>query len=152
MAAMKRRRAHSREHGAELVEFAIAMPIMLLLMAGIVDFAFLFQSYEVVTNAAREGARLAVLPGYNANDYRAAKARVADYITAGGATGTFAPPTITPVALPAGGGLTLNGVQVAVDYTHQFLFVGPVVGLVNGTFGSTLNFRAQVQMRSEVQP
>ena len=33
-------------------------------MLGIIDFGFLFQRYEVVTNAAREGARVAILPGY----------------------------------------------------------------------------------------
>ncbi|MGH7900011.1 MAG: TadE/TadG family type IV pilus assembly protein, partial [Candidatus Binatia bacterium] len=52
------------ESGAELVEFAFVLPVLLLLIAAIADFAFLFQSYEVATNAVREGARLAVLPGY----------------------------------------------------------------------------------------
>lgn len=139
------------ERGAELVEFAIAMPVMLLLMAGIVDFAMLFQSYEVATNAAREGARLAVLPGYQANDYQAARTRVANYMTAGGARGTYVT-TISPTGLPVGGSFALNGVQVSVDYTHQFLVVGPVVSLVNGTFDSTLTFHTEARMRSEVQP
>jgi Flp pilus assembly protein TadG len=94
MAAMTRRRKGFSERGAELVEFAIATPVMLLLMGGIVDFAMLFQSYEVATNAAREGARLAVLPGYEVNNYQAARTRVANYMT-GGAGGTYVT-TITP--------------------------------------------------------
>ena len=49
--------------GAELVEFALVLPIMLLVFGGIVDFGLLLQRQQVVTNAAREGARLAVLPG-----------------------------------------------------------------------------------------
>ena len=52
------------ERGAELVEFALVFPMLLLVMLGIMDFGFLFQRYEVVTNAAREGARVAILPGY----------------------------------------------------------------------------------------
>jgi Flp pilus assembly protein TadG len=143
-----------RERGATLVEFAIATPIMLTLMAGIVDFAFLFQSYEVVTNATREGARLAVLPGYDANNYQTVRTRIADFITAGGATGTYVT-TVTPVGLPAGGGLVLNGVQVRVDYTHQFLVVGPVVQLFSGRFrggNQGLTFRSEVGMRTEIQP
>ncbi len=48
------------ERGAALVEFALALPLLLVVIAGIVDFGFVFQRYEVVTNAAREGARLAV--------------------------------------------------------------------------------------------
>jgi Flp pilus assembly protein TadG len=123
------------------VEFAIAMPIMLLLMAGIVDFGLLFQSYEVVTNAAREGARLAVLPGYDVNSYQTARNRVA-------AWGTFVT-SIAPLAVGAGG---LAGVQVTVDYTHQFMLVGPVVGLINGTFNNALTYRVDVCMRMELQP
>ncbi len=51
------------DRGAALVEFALVLPLLLVIIGGIVDFGFLFQRYEVVTNAAREGARLAVLPG-----------------------------------------------------------------------------------------
>ena len=59
-----RRRFWASERGAELVEFAFVFPTLLLVMLGIIDFGFLFQRYEVVTNAAREGARVAILPGY----------------------------------------------------------------------------------------
>ena len=53
------------QRGAELIEFALIFPLLLLLMLGIVDFGFMFQRFEVLTNATREGARLAVLPGYD---------------------------------------------------------------------------------------
>ena len=48
--------------GAELVEAALTFPLLLLVVLGILDFGLLFQQYEVITNAAREGARVAVLP------------------------------------------------------------------------------------------
>ena len=48
--------------GAELIEFAMVLPIFLLLTAGIFDFGMMFRTYEAVTNAAREGARVGVLP------------------------------------------------------------------------------------------
>ena len=50
------------EAGAELVEFALVLPVLLLVFGGIIDFGLLLQRQQVVTNAAREGARLAVLP------------------------------------------------------------------------------------------
>ena len=53
------------EDGAQLVEFALVLPLLLLVVLGIAEFGFIFQRYEVITNAAREGARLAVLPGYD---------------------------------------------------------------------------------------
>ena len=79
------RRVWACERGAELVEFAFVFPTLLLVMLGIIDFGFLFQRYEVVTNAAREGARVAILPGYADADVQA---RVNQYLSAAGLTPT----------------------------------------------------------------
>ena len=46
------------ERGAELIELAISLPLLLLVVFGIIDTAFLFRNYLVITNAAREGARI----------------------------------------------------------------------------------------------
>ena len=46
---------------SKLIEFALVFPLLLMVILGIVDFGFLFQRYEVLTNAAREGARVAAL-------------------------------------------------------------------------------------------
>ncbi len=50
-------RGSSRERGQSLVETAIVFPILLLLLAAVVDFGRAFDAYIVLTNAAREGAR-----------------------------------------------------------------------------------------------
>ncbi len=126
------------------------LPLLLMLIVAIADFATLFQSYEVATNAAREGARLAVLPGYSANNYLTVRTRVTNYLVAGGAHGAFAT-NVTPVTLDLGGGLAASGVQVTLTCTHPFLFIGPIVGLINGTFASTLTYQTTAQMRTEVQ-
>ena len=47
------------ERGANLVEFAIVVPLLLLILAGVVDFGYAFHDYIIITNAAREGARVA---------------------------------------------------------------------------------------------
>jgi len=46
-----------RERGQSLVETAVVLPILLLLVAAIVDFGRAFDAYIILTNAAREGAR-----------------------------------------------------------------------------------------------
>ena len=46
-----------RERGQSLVETAVVFPILILLLAAIVDFGRAFDAYIVLTNAAREGAR-----------------------------------------------------------------------------------------------
>ena len=45
------------ERGANLVEAAIVVPFLVLLLAGVADFGRAFQTYIVITNSAREGAR-----------------------------------------------------------------------------------------------
>ena len=49
------------EHGGSLVEFAIVMPILLLLVAGLVEFGILYYDKQVLTNASREGARAGIV-------------------------------------------------------------------------------------------
>jgi Flp pilus assembly protein TadG len=49
--------------GAAAVEFAILVPIFIVIVFGIVDFGLMFYSKTVITNAAREGARTASLSG-----------------------------------------------------------------------------------------
>ena len=48
-----RRRLRS-ERGAELIETALTLPLILLVVVGIIEFGFVFQKLEIVTNAARE--------------------------------------------------------------------------------------------------
>lgn len=52
---------HRRERGQSLVETAVVLPILLLLLAAVVDFGRAFDAYIVLTNAAREGARYTTL-------------------------------------------------------------------------------------------
>src|SRR5947208_56427 len=97
------RRGGRCESGAEFVEAALAFPLLLLLVLGIMDFGLMFQQYEVITNAAREGARIAVLPNYTDADVTT---RVNDYIAAsflstGGSVTVAAPVRATA---PLGGG------------------------------------------------
>ena len=57
MARIGLRRRLRGESGAELIETALTLPLLLLVVVGIIEFGFVFQKYEVITNAAREGAR-----------------------------------------------------------------------------------------------
>ena len=49
------------ERGAALIEAAITIPIILLIAVGIFEFGRAYQTWQVLTNAAREGARIAIL-------------------------------------------------------------------------------------------
>lgn len=142
------------ERGAELIEFALVFPLLLLVVLGIVDFGFLFQRLEVVTNAAREGARLAVLPGYDTADVRA---RVCDYVLNGGVpvSGTCGATASNPTVLvedhniPVAAGGTVSGKRVTVTFSHNYMFIGGVASWFGGTFTS-VPVRSVAIMRDEV--
>jgi Flp pilus assembly protein TadG len=54
------------QKGAALVEFAIVLPLLLILVFGIIDFSFLLYNKASITNASREGARTGIV--FRAND------------------------------------------------------------------------------------
>jgi hypothetical protein len=50
--------ANRKEKGQSMVEFALVLPLFLIVMFIIADFGVGFSRWLVITNAAREGARL----------------------------------------------------------------------------------------------
>jgi hypothetical protein len=55
------RRRRKGQEGQALVEFALTIPILLILVLGVVEFARAWSAYQVITDAAREAARTAVV-------------------------------------------------------------------------------------------
>jgi Flp pilus assembly protein TadG len=136
----------SDDTGAELIELAMIFPILLLLVAGIVDFGFLFQRYEVVTNAAREGARVGVLPSYTVADVQQ---RVTDYLGSGGLNAAITPPAVTYCTESLPSGATVPVVQVVVQYPSEFAFIGPIAAMVGGSGWGSVTLTAASVMRVE---
>lgn len=50
-----------RDNGASLVEFAVALPLLLILVLGIIEFGFLLAQMNEIRHGAREGARYAAV-------------------------------------------------------------------------------------------
>lgn len=48
------------KRGQALVELALALPLIIMLVMGTIEFGRLFHSYLLITNASREGARIAI--------------------------------------------------------------------------------------------
>jgi Flp pilus assembly protein TadG len=133
MAAVRRTARLRDARGAELVEFALVLPLLLMVVLGIIDFGLLFQRYEVLTNAAREGARVAVLPGYLEADV---DARVAQFLVAGGLTEAPETEFVAPAGVDVGGVcITMTG--VTVTYPHDYVFLGAIMAFFgNNTFNA----------------
>lgn len=61
MIRLTTRRRKAKESGASAVEFALVMPVLILIISGIIAFGFLFAQQIALGNAARQVARSAVV-------------------------------------------------------------------------------------------
>jgi Flp pilus assembly protein TadG len=114
----------SDERGAALVEFALAMPFLLLMLFGIMEFAVAFWVRHTVTHAAREGARFAIVRGGDSAS-PADDAAVATYVRSRVPLETVQVTTTWPTTKAPGA-----VVRVRVAYPYQpvtgFGVIGPV--------------------------
>lgn len=145
MAALTQSPRWASDRGAELIEMVVVLPLLLLMMFGIIDFGFMFQRYVVLTNAAMEGARVGVLPGYSAAD---AQDRATTYASTGGIPGTVTA-VATPVSLADSAGGTWPGLEVTVTYPYSYQFIGPIVSMFGGNFTS-VTLTARSTMRRQI--
>jgi Flp pilus assembly protein TadG len=139
-----------REEGAALLEMALTLPLLLVVSVSIFEFGRAYQTWQVLTNAAREGARIAVLPNV---DDAAVLDRVKTYISAGQlppiADNQISINRSTTVSI--GAGLTAPASLVAIQYPFTFIVMQPVAQLIanNSTVGAALTLRASATMRNE---
>lgn len=137
------------ERGAVLLETALTLPLLLLVTIGIVEVGRAYQTWQVLTNAAREGARVAVLPGIGDE---AVRERVRAYMQAGRLPAAEAATiTITRDHEIAIGTGWATASRVEIGYPFTFIALGPVAELVTAgsTAGDPLSVRASATMRNE---
>jgi Flp pilus assembly protein TadG len=112
----------TNQKGAALVEFAIVLPLLLVLVFGMIEFSIMFYDKAVITNASREGARAGIV--YDFPD-RVTMGQIEDavkeyasgrLISFGGANP--APDIVSNECINAGDSLT---VSVAYEYTYLVL-------------------------------
>ena len=128
------------------MEFALVFPIVLLVTAGIIDVGLLLKDYQVVTNAAREGARLGAVQG---GEPTAITARVNAYLGAGGLQGS-ATTDVRQVLVTTPAGASVPAVRVVVAYPYEYLVLAPVATLFDAdSIPSSVTLRAGVTMRQE---
>jgi Flp pilus assembly protein TadG len=120
------KRLKKNERGAALLETAIIVPIILLISVGIFEFGRAYQTWQVLTNAAREGARIAVISGTTDD---AVRARVNAYLTGGGLTSLPPEKIVLKRAEPLTATDTASVIEV--DYPFSFMVLNPVVRLVS---------------------
>ena len=111
------------QRGVAAVEFAIVLPILVILLAGIIEFSLLLYNQQVITNASREGARAAINPIPKIEDKADITSIVEDYcfqrmITFGSITN---PLEVDVIGLNGASG---SDMIVIVKYEYGFLIPG----------------------------
>jgi len=138
------------QRGQALVEAALITPVVLLIMVGIFEVARAYQTFQVITNAAREGARAAVVVGGNKDT---AAAVVKKYMTDGQLPKAgSANVVVNQAASMTVNGSTIGATLVTVEYPFEFVMLQPVARLVvkGSKAGKAMNMRATSLMRNEV--
>ena len=138
-------RLTKNERGAALLEAAVTIPLMLLLSVAIFEFGRAYQTWQVLTNAAREGARVAIINGTTDAEVRSA---VNNYMSVGKLSTVSDGDIAVDRAAPLG---TNTGSQITVNYPFNFMVLGPVMKLVNpsSSAGGPLTMSAVAVMRNE---
>ena len=114
------------EDGAALVEMALVLPLLMLILFGILEFGILLERWQVLTNGAREGARLGIVHIQDtcADATVAANVQqaVVNYVNAAGIGMTIAAGDVA-VTSTGGGDLCTRGntVQVQVANTYNWV-------------------------------
>ena len=103
------------EKGQNLVEFALVVPLLLLLVIGMAEFGRAWMTKNLITGAAREAVRMYAVK----NDTSAAGARADNILSSGGMD--LSRRTITP-----------GDTGVAVSYTITYNFPTAVAGFIPG--------------------
>jgi Flp pilus assembly protein TadG len=135
MITHRNRRRRPGEQGQALVEFALILPVILLLVVGMLEFARAWNLHQVMTDAAREGARRAVLAD-PVMDRDSVKAAMWRHVAAFGYDPAYATMTITPDANFKIGG---ENITIGLSLPYKFFVIS----------GSSLTMKSTFTMRNE---
>ena len=124
------------ERGQALVEFAVALPLLAVLLLGVMQLGNVFNNYETITDAARAGSRQAILLRLSGGSPSTAEAAVR-------AAASGLDPDKLGVSVQANPDWATSGndVQVTVTYPYSIDLLGWVVQ--SGNLTSTMTERLE---------
>ena len=126
------------ESGASAVEFALLLPVLMMILFGIIEFGLALYQQAVLTNASREGARLGIVQAMPAITTGQINATIDNYLTAASIN-----PSKVSRAIVTGG---VTGTPVRVTLTLPYNYV-VLPGLTS--IAPTVNLKAVTEMRHE---
>jgi Flp pilus assembly protein TadG len=135
-ASFRRRWSAARaEVGQSLVEFAMILPIFLVLLFALADFGRGFYAWMIVTNAAREGARSAAVQ----DNATTIDSKIYGSFCSNGSSPTKGTCSIWPISISHPTVQGTKGTEAQVTVTHTFTFVTPIGGILRLIGGHSLS-------------
>jgi hypothetical protein len=128
-----------QENGQSLVEFALLLPVFLLILVGIAEFGRGWMTKNILTGAAREGARVAAVQLNLADSGSEGRLAASGVLNSAGIS---VPPAVVSVIDP---GLSIPSIRVDVTYTYPVF----VLNFIPGLPGPNLNLASTATMRRE---
>lgn len=113
------------ERGVVAAEFAIVLPLLLLILLGTMEFGMMMYGREVVTNATREGARYGIVAGPPTITGPQMITQATNYLTGTG----VAPARVTFTAPACCGG---TGTPVTVNAIYRYAWIAPLIPTMLG--------------------
>ena len=116
----------TRERGQGLVEFALILPILMILLLGILEFGFIFQNHQGLEYATREGARTASAlangqNGQNGQPSATTCQTIDDQVIA----------AVQRVVMSKGSPVTVGNITQISIYKYDDTTQGPATGFIN---------------------
>lgn len=143
-----RRRAGQARRGQSLVEFALILPIFVLLLVGIFDFGRAVYAYNTISNASREAVRIGIV---DQNVVRLQAEAVKAAVSLGAVSGDVDVAFLTPDLLGACATPVDLGCVVEITVHYQYNAATPIISNLVGTIDMTSTTRQPVE-RSYVSP
>ncbi len=109
---------HGGAHGQSMVEFALVVPMVLVLLFAVVDMGRAYSAWVTTTNAAREGARLGITGASQAAIISRTQST----------SGSYNDGNLSVNVTNAGG---TSGSSVVVNTTYNLSLITPLVALVH---------------------
>ena len=123
------------EKGQSMVEFALVIPVLLLIVIGIIEFGFMFSSYLTLTNASREAVRYISLGGDD----------VGAILRANNVAVNTDPNRMVVTISPTSSNRD-RGDSVTVEINYDYDFLTPFMDVL---LGNNFNLKVKATMRVE---
>ncbi len=135
--------------GVAAIEFALVLPVLLVLVFGIIEFGLLMYNQQVITNASREGARAGIVQQQTRVTLAQIQSVVNTYCGTYLITFAAAKPSPTTALGTQGGGTICTGFGVNLDVVVTYPYTFLVLPSFLHGLARTKTLRAETVMRCE---